>query len=181
MKLSVSLRILNLGQSVGLLGRVISSSQDLYLHITSQTYNKRTHAYKRLKYESNLRSRHESELRPFMPQTIRLPWPVGLRAVLSQWSGLYCSRVSRFECRTRHWLSDKWLSWFSSFPPAPRSDTSTTPQLFSLKLMQFIIHSSAYLSMQYSQRQPQHHKVSHEVPIPGFQRRDDNCWSPHCV
>jgi hypothetical protein len=32
MKLSVSLQFLNLGQSVGLLGRVISSTQDLYLH-----------------------------------------------------------------------------------------------------------------------------------------------------
>jgi hypothetical protein len=34
MKLSVSLQFLNIGQSVGLLGRVISSSQDLYLHST---------------------------------------------------------------------------------------------------------------------------------------------------
>jgi hypothetical protein len=34
---SVSLQFLNLGQSVGLLGRVISSSQDLYLHRTMQT------------------------------------------------------------------------------------------------------------------------------------------------
>jgi hypothetical protein len=32
MKLSASLQFLNLEQSVGLLGRVISSSQDLYLH-----------------------------------------------------------------------------------------------------------------------------------------------------
>jgi hypothetical protein len=37
MKLSVSLQFLNLGQSVGLLGRVISSSQDLYQHRTIQT------------------------------------------------------------------------------------------------------------------------------------------------
>jgi hypothetical protein len=37
MKLSVSLQCLNLGQSVGLLGGVISSSQDLYLHRTTQT------------------------------------------------------------------------------------------------------------------------------------------------
>jgi hypothetical protein len=32
MKLSVSLQLLDLGQSVGLLGRVISSSQGLYLN-----------------------------------------------------------------------------------------------------------------------------------------------------
>jgi hypothetical protein len=37
MKLPVSLQFLYLGQSVGLLGRVISSSQDLYLHRTTQT------------------------------------------------------------------------------------------------------------------------------------------------
>jgi hypothetical protein len=37
MKLSVSLQFLNLGQSVGLLGRVISLSQDLYLHRITQT------------------------------------------------------------------------------------------------------------------------------------------------
>jgi hypothetical protein len=37
MKLPVSLQFLNLGQSVGLLGRVISSSQGLYLHRTTQT------------------------------------------------------------------------------------------------------------------------------------------------
>jgi hypothetical protein len=36
MKLPVSLQFLNLGQSVGLLERVISSSQDLYLHRTTQ-------------------------------------------------------------------------------------------------------------------------------------------------
>jgi hypothetical protein len=46
MKLSVSLQFLNLGQSVGLLGRVISSSQDIYLHRTTQTLNKRTHTHK---------------------------------------------------------------------------------------------------------------------------------------
>jgi hypothetical protein len=37
MKLPVSLHFLNLGQSVGLLGRVISSSQDLYLHRATET------------------------------------------------------------------------------------------------------------------------------------------------
>jgi hypothetical protein len=37
MKLPVSVQFLNLGKSVGLLGRVIRSSQDLYLHRTTQT------------------------------------------------------------------------------------------------------------------------------------------------
>jgi hypothetical protein len=37
MKLTVSLQFLNLGQSVGLLRQVISSSQNLYLHRTTQT------------------------------------------------------------------------------------------------------------------------------------------------
>jgi hypothetical protein len=40
MKLSVSLQLLDLGQSVGLLGGVISSSQGLYLYTNIQ---KRTH------------------------------------------------------------------------------------------------------------------------------------------
>jgi hypothetical protein len=37
MKLPVSLQFLNLGQSVGLLERVISSSQELYLRRTTET------------------------------------------------------------------------------------------------------------------------------------------------
>jgi hypothetical protein len=45
MKLPVSLQFLNLGQSVGLLGRMISSSQDLYLHKPTQTLNKRTNIH----------------------------------------------------------------------------------------------------------------------------------------
>jgi hypothetical protein len=40
MKLSVSLQLLDLGQSVGLLERVISSSQGLYLYTNTE---KRTH------------------------------------------------------------------------------------------------------------------------------------------
>jgi hypothetical protein len=36
MKLSVSLQLLDLGQSVGLLGRVISSSQGLYLYTNTE-------------------------------------------------------------------------------------------------------------------------------------------------
>jgi hypothetical protein len=45
MKLLV-FQFLNLGQSVGLLRRVLSSLQDLYLHRTTQTLNKRTHTHK---------------------------------------------------------------------------------------------------------------------------------------
>jgi hypothetical protein len=41
MKLFVSLQLLDLGQSVGLLGRVISSSQGLYLYT-----NRKTHIHK---------------------------------------------------------------------------------------------------------------------------------------
>jgi hypothetical protein len=44
MKLSVSLQLLNLGHSAGLLGRVISSSQGLYLYTNTEkrTHNKNT-------------------------------------------------------------------------------------------------------------------------------------------
>jgi hypothetical protein len=43
MKLSVSLQLLDLGQSVGLLGQVISSSQGLYLNTNRKTHTQRKH------------------------------------------------------------------------------------------------------------------------------------------
>jgi hypothetical protein len=68
MKLSVSLQLLDLGQSVRLLGRVISSSQDLYLYINTE---KRTHNTKNKhpcpEWDSNTRSRRSRERRQFMP------------------------------------------------------------------------------------------------------------------
>jgi hypothetical protein len=42
MKLSVSLQLLDLGQSVGLLGRVISSSQSLYLYTNKNAHTTQT-------------------------------------------------------------------------------------------------------------------------------------------
>jgi hypothetical protein len=59
MKLSVSLQLLDLGQSVGLLGRMISSSRGLYLHTNTK------HPW--LGRDSNPRSRRRSERRQFMP------------------------------------------------------------------------------------------------------------------
>jgi hypothetical protein len=41
MKLSVAIHLLDLGQSVGLLGRVISSSQGLYLYTNTEKYTQR--------------------------------------------------------------------------------------------------------------------------------------------
>jgi hypothetical protein len=58
MKLSVSLQLLDLGQSVGLLGRVIGSSQDHYLYTTTQ---KNAHTTQTL----NIRS--QSEIRTHGP------------------------------------------------------------------------------------------------------------------
>jgi hypothetical protein len=83
MKLSISLLVLDLGQSVGLLGRVISSSQGLYLDTNTE---KRTHntntKHPCQKGDSNLRSRRPRNRRQLMPSTARLPWP----ALLNQWS-----------------------------------------------------------------------------------------------
>jgi hypothetical protein len=66
MKLSDSLQLLDLGQSVGLLGRVISSPQGLYLNANT---DKRTHntntKHPCSEWDSNTRSRRQRErLRP---------------------------------------------------------------------------------------------------------------------
>jgi hypothetical protein len=56
-------------QSVGLLGRVISSSQGLYLNTGKHKHrlNAQTHTkHASLKWDSNLRSQHPSERRQFM-------------------------------------------------------------------------------------------------------------------
>jgi hypothetical protein len=67
-KLSISLQLLDLGQSVGLLGRVISSSQGhyLYTNVEKRTHNTNT---KHLcpEWDSNPRSRRPRERRQFMP------------------------------------------------------------------------------------------------------------------
>jgi hypothetical protein len=68
MKLSVSLQLLDLGQSIGLLGRVISSSQGLYLYTNTEkrTYNTNT-KHPCPEWNSNPRSRRPRERRKFMP------------------------------------------------------------------------------------------------------------------
>jgi hypothetical protein len=56
-------------QSVGLLGRVISSSQGRYLHTGKHRQNKRIHIHTKhpcLKCDSNPRSQSSSERRQFM-------------------------------------------------------------------------------------------------------------------
>jgi hypothetical protein len=68
MKLSVSLQLLDLGQPVGILGRVISSLQGLYLYTNTE---KRTHntntKHPCPEWDSNPRSRRQLERRQFMP------------------------------------------------------------------------------------------------------------------
>jgi hypothetical protein len=64
-------------QTVGLLGRVFSSSQGLYLN-TGQHKHRKTHTHIKHplpEWDSNPRSRLPSERRQYMPQTARLPWP----------------------------------------------------------------------------------------------------------
>jgi hypothetical protein len=66
---SVSLQLLDLGQSVWLLGRVIISSQGLYLYTNTKkrTHNTNTkHPYP--EWDSKLRSRRPRERRQFIPQ-----------------------------------------------------------------------------------------------------------------
>jgi hypothetical protein len=63
-------------QSVGLLGRVISSSQDLCLN-TGQHKHRKTHIHTKHpwpKWDLIQRSQRPSERSQFMPQTARLPW-----------------------------------------------------------------------------------------------------------
>jgi hypothetical protein len=69
-KLSASLQLLNLRESVGLLGREISPSQGRYL---IQTQNKRRHPC--LEWDSNPRYHCSRGRRYFMPQIARLLWP----------------------------------------------------------------------------------------------------------
>jgi hypothetical protein len=70
-------QFLDLSQAVGLLGRVISSSQGLYLNTGQHTHRKtRTHIkYPCPRRYSNPQSRSLSDRRLFMPQTARLPRP----------------------------------------------------------------------------------------------------------
>jgi hypothetical protein len=72
MKLSVSLQLLDLGESVELLGRVISSSQGLYLYTNTEkpTYNTQ---HPCPQWNLNPRSRCSGERRQFMSVTARLP------------------------------------------------------------------------------------------------------------
>jgi hypothetical protein len=68
MKLSVSLQLLDLGQSVGLLGRVISSSQGLYQYINTENLTHNTNTkYPCPEWHSNSRSRYPRERKQFMP------------------------------------------------------------------------------------------------------------------
>jgi hypothetical protein len=67
MKLSVSLQLLDLGQLVGLLGRVISSSQCLYLYTNTEkrTHNTNTkHQFR--EWDSSTRFWRPHEQRQFM-------------------------------------------------------------------------------------------------------------------
>jgi hypothetical protein len=66
MKLFVSLQLLDLGQLVDFLGRVVISSQGLYLYTDT---GKRTHDTKHSSHEwdSNQRSRRPRERKQFMP------------------------------------------------------------------------------------------------------------------
>jgi hypothetical protein len=69
------LSFLDLSQVVGLLGRVISSSQGLYLHIGQHKHRKTRihikHPYPRR--DSNSQTRPPNDRRLFLPQTARLP------------------------------------------------------------------------------------------------------------
>jgi hypothetical protein len=99
----------NLTQSVGLLGRVISSSQGLYLYTNAE---KRTHTntkHPRPEWDSNPRSRLPSKRRQYMPQIPRLPWP----AIKGNTKGKNCDlfhdilefawrRISRSQKTSRH-------------------------------------------------------------------------------
>jgi hypothetical protein len=79
MKLSVSLQLLDLGQSVGLLGRVISSSQGFYPYTNTE---KRTH---------NTNTKHPWPRRDLNPRSQRPSErrPLGYRDRLPLWLAIY--------------------------------------------------------------------------------------------
>jgi hypothetical protein len=84
MKLSVSLQLLHLGQSVGLLGRVISSSPGLYPYTNTEklTHNTNT-KHSCPECDWNPQSGRPQERKQFMPWTGRLPWPAQLWLITS--------------------------------------------------------------------------------------------------
>jgi hypothetical protein len=68
MKLSVSLQLLDLGQSVGLLGLVISSSQSLYLYTNTEKRAHNTNTkHPCPEWDWKPWSRHLREQRQFVP------------------------------------------------------------------------------------------------------------------
>jgi hypothetical protein len=70
------LGLLDLRHSIGLLGRVISSSQSLYLHTNKRAHTNTKHLCP--VWDSNPRSQLPSERRQCMPKTARPPWPADL-------------------------------------------------------------------------------------------------------
>jgi hypothetical protein len=74
---SLFLNFLIYSQSVGLLGRVISSLQGLYLNTGQHKHRKNDIQTKYLcrKWGSNPRSQRPNERRQYMHWTARLPWP----------------------------------------------------------------------------------------------------------
>jgi hypothetical protein len=67
MKLSVSLQLLDLGQSVGFLGRVINSSQGLYLYTNTEKRTHNTNTKQQCpEWDSNPRSPRPRERKHFM-------------------------------------------------------------------------------------------------------------------
>jgi hypothetical protein len=101
-------QFLDHSQTLGLLARMISSSQGLYLNIGQQKHRK-THTHIKhpcSEWDSNRRSRLPSERRQYMPQTARLPWPA-LRVQVSIENrthgsvgildgGIYDAKIHRF-------------------------------------------------------------------------------------
>jgi hypothetical protein len=76
MKLSVLLQLLDLGQTVGPLGRAISWSRGLYLYSNTEKHTHNTNTkHPCSAWDSSLRSRLPREWGQFMPQTARLLWP----------------------------------------------------------------------------------------------------------
>jgi hypothetical protein len=72
----VLLQLLDLGQSVGHLRRVIRSSQGLYVYTNTEKPTHNTNNEQPCpEWDSNPRSLRPRKWRQFMPQIARLPWP----------------------------------------------------------------------------------------------------------
>jgi hypothetical protein len=104
--------ILIILQAVGLLGRVISSSQGSYLNTGQYKHRINTHTkHPCLVWDSNPRSQLPSERRRYMRRTAGLPWPAIVKAFL-QFTDAFGRMNFKWRSITHiHIITFEWFAW----------------------------------------------------------------------